>query len=471
MIFNNYTCIGRLEGHKGGSIESLSVSRDGKLLASGGEAFALCAHTVPDRTTGHDGVRIWDLGKMTVVNHPVHPTLRGPVTRVLWVSLADNSDVILCYGTARGFFVIWKLTAAKVEEMVVIRVGGGGEIMSMTWLPSDSATTRIAVGTRDRIVACWNLDSNYQLHTVFSIILDTTIPATIDLVRNTANDIRVFGLCDGWMLVLGGDKGELITKKNIGTIMAYTTVNRVEKQFVVDNAHDGFDLRDVRTGELVRKFPTGQPLRRCPKQVTFGEDGDVVVGGSDHGTLYVFDRKTGSLRQKLRHASSGYVQTVTAHTKNDGRALIVAATTGCDMSPAITIWSRRKRHLLPPAVSKTFAMLASFLLRFLVVLAAVGFMYQNTESKALVDDVIMRMKPQVSTRMYSYTAHRVVEEDVYDEFEAERAELMELTTAQLLERSKAHLNRRERGPKVIVLGNSDLDKSDSIDLNERDSVL
>ena len=30
-----------------------------------------------------------------------------------------------------------------------------------------------------------------------------------------------------------------------------------------------------------------------PKQVAFGEKGDVVVGGSDHGLVYVFDWKTG----------------------------------------------------------------------------------------------------------------------------------------------------------------------------------
>ena len=42
----------------------------------------------------------------------------------------------------------------------------------------------------------------------------------------------------------------------------------------------------------------------------FGEDGKVVVGGSDHGVVYVFDRRTGSRLDILRHADAGLVQTI-----------------------------------------------------------------------------------------------------------------------------------------------------------------
>ena len=65
-----------------------------------------------------------------------------------------------------------------------------------------------------------------------------------------------------------------------------------KNQFVVDNAFDGFDLYQLDKGKahLLRNFPTGTPTMRTPKQVTFCEEGRVVVGGSDHGVMYVFDR-------------------------------------------------------------------------------------------------------------------------------------------------------------------------------------
>jgi glucose dehydrogenase len=44
--------------------------------------------------------------------------------------------------------------------------------------------------------------------------------------------------------------------------------------------------------------------------VLFGEDGKVVVGGSDHGSIYVFDRRTGEQLQALKHAD-GTVLTIT----------------------------------------------------------------------------------------------------------------------------------------------------------------
>jgi hypothetical protein len=47
------------------------------------------------------------------------------------------------------------------------------------------------------------------------------------------------------------------------------------------------------------------------KQVAFVEDSKVVVGGSDHGAVYVFDRETGGILDVLRHAEAGLVQTIT----------------------------------------------------------------------------------------------------------------------------------------------------------------
>jgi hypothetical protein len=48
-----------------------------------------------------------------------------------------------------------------------------------------------------------------------------------------------------------------------------------------------------------------------PKQVVFGEEGKVVIGGSDNGLVYIFDRKTGQIIQTLRHTDVGLVQTIT----------------------------------------------------------------------------------------------------------------------------------------------------------------
>lgn len=80
---------------------------------------------------------------------------------------------------------------------------------------------------------------------------------------------------------------------------------------MVDSVASGFDLYQLDTATWKRNFPTGNASRKLPKQVAFGEDTKVVVGGSDHGVVYVFDRKSGLPVHVLRHGDRGMVQTLT----------------------------------------------------------------------------------------------------------------------------------------------------------------
>ena len=42
----------------------------------------------------------------------------------------------------------------------------------------------------------------------------------------------------------------------------------------------------------------------------FGEGAKIVVGGSDQGAVYVFERKTGVLKQTLQYQKEGLVQMI-----------------------------------------------------------------------------------------------------------------------------------------------------------------
>jgi hypothetical protein len=79
---------------------------------------------------------------------------------------------------------------------------------------------------------------------------------------------------------------------------------------VLDNGTN-FALHDLQTGMLIRTFSAGTPIKRFPKQVIFAEDDTVIVGGSDHGAVYVFDRKMGVILDTMAHSKRGLVQTIT----------------------------------------------------------------------------------------------------------------------------------------------------------------
>src|ERR1700730_14375156 len=88
-------------------------------------------------------------------------------------------------------------------------------------------------------------------------------------------------------------------------------VDVARNEIVIDNVFNGFDAHQLDSGTWRRTFATKSPTRKLPKQVAFGELCGVVGGGSDHGAVYVFDRKTAATVQILQHSDSTMVQTIT----------------------------------------------------------------------------------------------------------------------------------------------------------------
>lgn len=84
------------------------------------------------------------------------------------------------------------------QDIFSRRIGTGFEV---TCIAGQSFSgERIAVGTRDRVVMVWNVDSSNDVQTVFSIQLSFSMPAAIAIVGETM-DIKVFGLFNGIVYV------------------------------------------------------------------------------------------------------------------------------------------------------------------------------------------------------------------------------------------------------------------------------
>jgi hypothetical protein len=171
----------------------------------------------------------------------------------------------------------------------------------------------------------------------------------------------------------------------------HATIHR-NGQFVVDTGTGRFNLHELEDCTFVRNFPTGTPIRRHPKQVTFGENGQVVVGGSDHGIVHVFDRMTGNKLAELRAADGGMVQTVmvrppkySARATGDGMLqthsregihTIVAATSNMRMPSTIKVWVYKAA---PPMIATTSRTKEIFdrLVNIVLLFAAIIFVVVN----------------------------------------------------------------------------------------------
>lgn len=84
---------------------------------------------------------------------------------------------------------------------------------------------------------------------------------------------------------------------------------------VVDNMISGFSLHKLSDGAYIRSYPTQVSGRAFIKVVDFLENSRIVVGGSDHGIVYLFDRDTGETIDTLRHADGGLVQIIAVRAK------------------------------------------------------------------------------------------------------------------------------------------------------------
>lgn len=78
----------------------------------------------------------------------------------------------------------------------------------------------------------------------------------------------------------------------------------------MDNVFNGFDIYKLESGSFIKTLVTKEAKRRYPKGVAFADKSRLVVGGSDHGLVYIFERKTGRVLETLKYARKGGVETI-----------------------------------------------------------------------------------------------------------------------------------------------------------------
>ncbi|KAG1880913.1 hypothetical protein F4604DRAFT_1578642 [Suillus subluteus] len=296
-----------------GSIHALAISNDGQALACGGNLTRTLLCEAANRRAGTKGVKLWDIKsrkELTCSTH--HHESRGTISCAVWITTRQGMAATLCYGTGLGYIVFLRRSHIDMQyqEACARRLGSGFEITCMVWdSTSSEANTRIAVGTRDKIVQVLVLNPNSQLQAVFSVRLDNTVPKSIAFSDNGC--VYVFGLYNGNFIKLRADDGAVIKEYSCQSVIGHAAVNQKRGVFVVDNATDGFTLYRLEGDEEpVRTFVTAALSVSVPKRVAFGAEGRLVIGGSDHGSVYAFERKSGKVFATLRHSNTGLVQTI-----------------------------------------------------------------------------------------------------------------------------------------------------------------
>ncbi|KAF9488640.1 hypothetical protein BDN71DRAFT_1402980, partial [Pleurotus eryngii] len=181
------------------------------------------------------------------------------------------------------------------DEILHKTIGNAREVTALACNERGNSDVRIAIGTIDNNIYAFTFDGS-ELHQIFSRHMDHTMPVALHVIDNPAQDVWVIGVYNG---------GPSLNTKKLQFMVACRGAAAFDTSrglIAFDNSVEGYSLHALGNGRPVRQYPTGTPKWTFPCQVMFGENGRVLVGGSENGVVYVFDRRTGSPLDLLRHS-------------------------------------------------------------------------------------------------------------------------------------------------------------------------
>ncbi|KAJ7829768.1 hypothetical protein B0H14DRAFT_2593854 [Mycena olivaceomarginata] len=359
-----------LKSHPG-NILALAVTDDGQILATGGHASL--EYQQDDSTAL--SLRRWKLG------WDLHPPL-GPPSGRAWRNLI--------LGTQNGYFFCWIQNSTGFEEVFCTQVVYPGEITGMAF---DTTSNRLAICTRNDIVQSWTIARDpvtrkWTTTTVWSKKIQDYGPRGITFAAfdNKYSFKSVQHHSSGRD---GRDSGGVVCR-NENMILAAIDEGLLAEMpqqtgatglFCLDDTSAGPTLIRISDQMKIRQFATMSQRKNevRPRHVRFGEHGMVIVSGSDHGTVYVFDTRSGQTLQKLpmvrvqgtRISSRKQANEIAQTAEVRGVSVIFAAQTRAYDGPEeVFVWKRARSSGISWKE-------VSLVLQVLTICGCAAFVYQN----------------------------------------------------------------------------------------------
>nr|GAT44991.1 predicted protein [Mycena chlorophos] len=335
---NNYVHKFDLHGHKGGIIE-MAMKDDGRWLASAGTPFMSSSRTLSELNPAQDGLKIWDLeiNHLVLVPRTSNGGRVGPrkclaeQRSVRWH--CEGSYSVLGVGVVGGksFGVqisaqsdfMEKNTFKFVEKWyLTLNQPDPQEVTAMAY---DNSSHRLTVCTRSGFCIVFRfLPEKAQLDFLYRITLAdggiSMIPKAAafgQLVENE-RDLTVFSLYSGDVTTYRGPDCDLISEWNVGGLIGDGVI-RGSSHFLIDEPAIGAVLYRFEDRARIAAFPVPVRRKKRARKVAFAEEGKLVVSGSDHGVVYVFDRMGENPEpfDELQVDASKWVQTVLVRSSSD----------------------------------------------------------------------------------------------------------------------------------------------------------
>lgn len=98
-------------------------------------------------------------------------------------------------------------------------------------------------------------------------------------------------------------------KRELTLYSGSAVINTKKQVYCLDNVTEGVTLARLDTGARIKTFPVAVKKKHRVRRVAFADDCSTIVSGSDHGTVYAFDRRSGEC-EELWIGSDAWTQTI-----------------------------------------------------------------------------------------------------------------------------------------------------------------
>ncbi|KAF8879433.1 hypothetical protein CPB84DRAFT_1852107 [Gymnopilus junonius] len=163
-----------------------------------------------------------------------------------------------------------------------------------------------------------------------------TIPRAV-FFGDHGNSLSVYAMEGG---TIHSYDSETSTEKSVTSLK--TAIGNVDVctntgHFVIDNMFNGFDLYSPNRTSPIHTFKV-EITARFIKTIVFGEGGQIIVAGSDHGKVYLFGTGQKDVQQVLRHGNRDQIIQVVATKSTKTEHIVVSGASSGNFG--INVWKK-----------------------------------------------------------------------------------------------------------------------------------
>ncbi|KDR77451.1 hypothetical protein GALMADRAFT_138563 [Galerina marginata CBS 339.88] len=204
----------------------------------------------------------------------------------------------------------------------------------------------MAVASHNGHVKMFRLNKEGTLPTplvaLWTVNPSQAIPRAL-LFSNNGEDLLTFHLESGELFCYDSQTAALKHSRTMKTPIGNADLDELDKNIVVDNINSGYDIYP--TGRSIPTYSFEVPAtRKHIRGVVFCENGLSVVGGSDHGKIYLFNLKSPQFNQVMTIGSQTTLIQALASRSSEERHLIVSGSS--DNKSYICIWEKPTKRAL-----------------------------------------------------------------------------------------------------------------------------